>query len=131
MYVIPKIYINDKCLESVKRKYGFQFTSCKLHVLDGGWIVVCFRWKTQKDEFKFKFCKEAGMTSSQSILSQTLEFEGLRKNKPYKSHFELGIKLGTTAYKLQFWENIRYGVSVYFSPNSFGRIIDTFDEGVI
>ena len=109
---------------------GFEFVDCTLVRQPDRWLRLTLNWKAVKDEWKFKNVTFSGSSSGRgggySDEGVCLEFHMFEmKNNP---RLEVGLSAPgylrnpLDNYLYRFFENLKYGVSIYFSPRRKGGV---------
>ena len=118
-----KLFIEIWKLKSIIKKYGFRLQDATLREMRNGWLEVVVNWTSEKDSYLFKYCRNDGKMFTDDATSQSLGFVNLSKR--FKCELEIGIQLdnvkskGRIKYDVEYFQNLKYGVAVYFSPKGW------------
>jgi hypothetical protein len=117
--------------ENFARKIGFVFTDYFLAETSEGWPMLHVEWSANEDyRYKLKYAQsDATGSGPGNETQQFLSFKGVYhpyyaggKKRMTDFVLELGInyKGPRLQYRVSHFDNIKYGVCVYFSPYKFG-----------
>lgn len=133
--------VNNKSNDKMYRDRNFYITEFKLVETSEGWLRLDIEWNSDsfKEENKkikfisFKYVSEEGTSSSSNgeerIFFRFSELNIKNKYGCLNTHFDAGIYVDNETideniwfsnYKYKYFENLKYGVSLYFSPKEFG-----------
>ena len=117
-------------VESVVKKYGFRLTDATLSKMKDGWLELVVNWEADKDAYLFKNCYSYGTLWASDYVCQSLRFTNLPKN--FKVSLDIGIQVKNLSenieYTPEFFNNLKYGAAVYFSPKDWHVDKTVLDE---
>ena len=111
------------------RKLGFKFTSLHLYKTKEGWLKLYCRWGSndKKMQGRDKYPSLASTSFESYACSKYFSFPIEIPKTEYKTEIQLGIELEDQTkfidYTPKFYENLGYGVLVWFAPKDW-------DDGV-
>ena len=123
-------YVNFPSFAVAKRifkKHDFKITSLHADITKENWIRIYVRWRAKKEEYKFKYIKLGGTLHAGYYKEMELDFPieyKWKRTNDYKSNLSISIGLQDTNendldYSPRFFENLKYGVLVWFSPKNW------------
>lgn len=122
-------YLGDKAF----KKIGFKVTDVTLTKLKGGWLAVTVNWDSNDGEhYKIKYGVNGGASYGYSDKAIVIDFPQLKyrfrtKTNSFTTTSQINIGIQTINghalnYEPKFFENLKYGVTVYFAPKNWGKI---------
>ena len=117
--------------ENLLSAHGLELTALDADLTKENWIRVYATWAAKKDEYKFKYPVLYGSSSGYSDSAVNLAFPQLKyryRHKQFSRMTPLQLSVGIQdimeqqlKYSYRFFENLKYGVLVWFAPENWNN----------